>query len=149
MLILLPGHQFNLVWLVWGQGHTKVKVIERSNCKCLTFYQQAGGGPSTERHSCWTLAVISSEAQSLGQRLIHQAPRYSHAVKCDCVFTSLDFKEWSVRLSMGAEHSNKSNPVTIQRSLFLLLIAYLNFYPNMCMMTSLVKINTFTFPMQI
>ena len=31
MLILLPGHQFNFVWLVWdqghqwGQGHTKVK----------------------------------------------------------------------------------------------------------------------------
>ena len=30
----------------------KVKVIARSNCKCLTFYRQAGGGPSTERHSC-------------------------------------------------------------------------------------------------
>ena len=36
-----------------GQGHLMVKVIPRSNCKCLTFYQQAGGGPSTERHSCW------------------------------------------------------------------------------------------------
>ena len=58
MLILLPGHQFNFVWLAWGQGHqqgqghTKVKVIPRSNFKCLTFYWQAGGGPSTERHSC-------------------------------------------------------------------------------------------------
>ena len=52
MLILLPGHQLNLVWLVWGQGHTKVKVIPRSNCKCLAFYWQAGGGPLTERHSC-------------------------------------------------------------------------------------------------
>ena len=29
----------------------KVKVIPRSNCKCLTFYQQVGGGPLTERHS--------------------------------------------------------------------------------------------------
>ena len=29
-----------------------VKVTPRSNCKCLTFYRQAGGGPSTERHSC-------------------------------------------------------------------------------------------------
>ena len=29
----------------------EVKVIPKSNCKCLTFYQQAGGGPSTERHS--------------------------------------------------------------------------------------------------
>ena len=59
MLILLCGHQFNLVWLVpsqghkWGQGHTKIKVISRFNCKYLTFYQQAGGGPSTERHSCY------------------------------------------------------------------------------------------------
>ena len=58
MLILLSGHQFNLVWLVWGQGHTKVKVISRSNCKCLTFYQQVGGGHSTERHS--SLLVFSS-----------------------------------------------------------------------------------------
>ena len=59
MLILVPGHQFYWVWLVWGQGHklsqghTKVKVIPRSNCKCLDFYQQVGGGPLTERHSCW------------------------------------------------------------------------------------------------
>ena len=36
MLILLPGPEFNLVWLVWSQGHkwgqgpTKVKVISRS-----------------------------------------------------------------------------------------------------------------------
>ena len=30
-----------------GQGHLKVKVIPRSNCKCLNFCQQAGGGPST------------------------------------------------------------------------------------------------------
>ena len=57
MLILLPGHHFNLVWLVWGQGHKwgqchlKVKVISSSNCKCLTFYWQTGGGSSTERHS--------------------------------------------------------------------------------------------------
>ena len=29
MLIWPPGHQFNLVWLVWGQGHSKVKL-------CLT-----------------------------------------------------------------------------------------------------------------
>ena len=29
-----------------------VKVIARSNCKCLTFYWKVGGGPSTERHSC-------------------------------------------------------------------------------------------------
>ena len=35
----------------WGQGYTKVKVIPRSNCKCLTFYWQTGGGPLTERHS--------------------------------------------------------------------------------------------------
>ena len=33
----------------------KVKVIPRSNCKCLTFYWQVGGGPSTERHSCLIL----------------------------------------------------------------------------------------------
>ena len=29
----------------------EVKVIPRSNCKCLTLYLQVGGGPSTERHS--------------------------------------------------------------------------------------------------
>ena len=34
-----------------GQGHFKVKVIQRSNYKCLTFYWQVGGGPLTERHS--------------------------------------------------------------------------------------------------
>ena len=57
MLIWLPGHQLNLVLHVkgqghkLGQGHLKVKVIPRSNCNCLTFYQQAGGGPLTERHS--------------------------------------------------------------------------------------------------
>ena len=31
----------------------KVKVIPWWKCKCLIFYQQAGGGPSTERHSCF------------------------------------------------------------------------------------------------
>ena len=66
MPILLPGHQFNLFWLVWGQGdklgqgHLKVKVIPRSDCKCLTFYQQA-----TERHSFfhgvfWVLTDVHS-----------------------------------------------------------------------------------------
>ena len=30
---------------------SEVKVIQRSNCRCLTFYQQAEGGPLTERHS--------------------------------------------------------------------------------------------------
>ena len=38
-----------------GQGHS------RSNCKCFTFYQQAGGGPSTERHSCYVLIFIKSK----------------------------------------------------------------------------------------
>ena len=37
MLILPPGHQFNLVLLDYDQGHLKVKVILPSNCKCLTF----------------------------------------------------------------------------------------------------------------
>ena len=35
-----------------GQGHCKFKVIPESNCKYLDFYHEAGGGPSTERHSC-------------------------------------------------------------------------------------------------
>ena len=58
ILILLPWHQFNLVHLSEVKViHevmviTKVKVIPRSNCKRLTFYQHAGGGPSTERHFC-------------------------------------------------------------------------------------------------
>ena len=34
-----------------------VKVIPRSNCKCLTFYQQAGGGPLTERLSSMQVKV--------------------------------------------------------------------------------------------
>ena len=65
MLILLPGHQFNSVWLAQGQGHKlgqghlKVKVIPRSNCTCLTFYWQAEGGPSTERHSCYSYCCLS------------------------------------------------------------------------------------------
>ena len=42
MLILLLGHQFNL---------SEIKVIQRSNCKCFTFYQQEVGGSSTEKHS--------------------------------------------------------------------------------------------------
>ena len=37
----------------------KVKVIPRSNSKYLTFYQQAGGGPSTENYSCLLLEVIT------------------------------------------------------------------------------------------
>ena len=36
-----------------GQGHCKFKVIPDSNCKCLEFYHEAGGGPSTEGHSCY------------------------------------------------------------------------------------------------
>ena len=30
---------------------TWTSVSVRSNCKFLTFYRQAGGGPLTERHS--------------------------------------------------------------------------------------------------
>ena len=30
---------------------SQVKVILRSKCRLLTFYQQMGGGPLTERHS--------------------------------------------------------------------------------------------------
>ena len=29
-----------------------------SNCKCLTFYRQVGGGPSTERHSCFQYRIM-------------------------------------------------------------------------------------------
>ena len=54
MLIWLPGLDISLTWF----NLSEVKVIPRSNCKCLTFYRQAGGGPSTERHSC--CIVISS-----------------------------------------------------------------------------------------
>ena len=45
MFIWLNEHQFNLVYM------NLVSVILRSNCKCLTFYWQVGGGHSTERHS--------------------------------------------------------------------------------------------------
>ena len=44
-----------LVWwyiLTISRSSLRVKVIPRSNCKCLTSYWQAGGGPSTERLSC-------------------------------------------------------------------------------------------------
>ena len=40
MLIWLPGHQFNLSEIRVING---IKVIARSNCKCSTFYWQAGG----------------------------------------------------------------------------------------------------------
>ena len=48
----------------------EVKVIPRSNCKCLTFYLQAGGGPSTERHSCmvfwnWNNKIMVYEVERL------------------------------------------------------------------------------------
>ena len=58
ILIWLPGHQFNLVLQVkgqghkLGQGHLKFKVLPKSNCMCSTFYWQVEGGPSTEIHSC-------------------------------------------------------------------------------------------------
>ena len=39
-------------WSSQGQGHCKFKVIPESSCKCLDFYHEAGGGPSTKRHSC-------------------------------------------------------------------------------------------------
>ena len=43
----------SLTWFVLSEVKiiNEVKVIPRSNCKCLTFCQQVGGGPSTERHS--------------------------------------------------------------------------------------------------
>ena len=50
--------QLNLVWLVWGQGHTRVKVISRSYYKCLTFDRLAGGLHSTERHSCCNFSFV-------------------------------------------------------------------------------------------
>ena len=49
MLILLHWHQFNLIWLVWGQGHkwgqghSKVKVILRSNCVWLSISKREVG----------------------------------------------------------------------------------------------------------
>ena len=47
---LAPTHQFNLFEV---KVINEVKVIPRSNCKCFTFYWQVGGGPMTERHSCY------------------------------------------------------------------------------------------------
>ena len=41
------------------------QVIPRSNCKCLTFYWQAGGGPSTERHSCFVFILFCPVETSL------------------------------------------------------------------------------------
>ena len=35
-----------------GQGHPKAEDNSRPTCKCLTSYRQAGGEPSSERHSC-------------------------------------------------------------------------------------------------
>ena len=43
----------------------EVKVIPWSNFKCLTFYQQAGGGPSTERHSCLICIRIRNNERNL------------------------------------------------------------------------------------
>ena len=42
----------------------KVKVMQRSDCKCLIFYWQAGGGPSTERHSCLYTVDDSKDGSS-------------------------------------------------------------------------------------
>ena len=38
-------------------GHFEVEVIPESNCKCLDFYHEASGRPSTECSLCVTIAV--------------------------------------------------------------------------------------------
>ena len=43
-------HQITLLSPAYGdlgQDHLKVKVIPELNCKCMYFYLEAGGGPST------------------------------------------------------------------------------------------------------
>ena len=47
------------------QGYFEVKVILESNCKCLDYYPEAGGGPSTEYFlviSCWNLGLKVPDA---------------------------------------------------------------------------------------
>ena len=43
----------SLTWFYMSKvkNINEVKVISRSNCKCLYFYWLTGGGPSTDRHS--------------------------------------------------------------------------------------------------
>ena len=66
---------------------SKVKVILRSNCKCLTYYQQAGGGPSTERHS--SCGIILSILLSLCFTSV--VSRFRHkTVGCCCDVESCD-----------------------------------------------------------
>ena len=40
-----------------GQGHLMVEAIPESKCKGLDFYLELGGGPSTERLSCFYLCM--------------------------------------------------------------------------------------------
>ena len=98
MLILLPGHQFNLVVQgqghKLGQGHLKIKVISRSNCKFLTLYRQAGGGSSTERHSCYIKSYCHNHLRKspllddLTMRESgHQSSDITSSTTADLVFT--------------------------------------------------------------
>ena len=54
-LVCYMDIRFNLVRLVWCQGHKwgQDQGHSRSGCECLTFYRQAGGGHLTEWHSCY------------------------------------------------------------------------------------------------
>ena len=62
---LAPGHLFNLTQV---KVVNEVKVTPRSNCKCLNFYWQAGGGLSTERHSCLYI-ILTTESVLAGSGL--------------------------------------------------------------------------------
>ena len=46
LVVLMVGHQ-NL-----GHSRCKVKVIQESKCRYLTFYREAAGGPRAEKLSC-------------------------------------------------------------------------------------------------
>ena len=91
MLILLPGLQTNLVWLVQGQCHPRSIVS-------LTFYWQVGGGPSTESHSSLKNCVHQSNHNSTLTLQIDKRIQYTLTFK---VFGSYYYFVWKQNLSFN------------------------------------------------
>ena len=66
--LLIRSVPWTRLWSYKDQGHLKV------NFKCLTFYRQAGGGPSTERRSCSSMYVSSGSERSLVHKINFSHP---------------------------------------------------------------------------
>ena len=78
--------------------------MPRSNCKCLTFYWQVGGGPLTERHSCFFFVIAD-----LKTRMPFSASPTSHLL----IESHLQFDLGMTLTSFLILTSDKSNQVKL------------------------------------